>query len=136
MILAVVTDDDGGLTFHERRQSRDRVLRRKLAELSEGRLLWMNAYTAGPFDPFPENAVISDTFLKDAGPDDVCFAENEALLPYAGRIRAVWLFRWNRRYPSDRKLDFIPSEHGMHLVSSGDFPGYSHEKITLEVWTR
>ena len=127
MILAVVTDDDGGLTFHERRQSRDRVLRRKLAELSEGRLLWMNAYTAGQFDPFPENAVISDTFLKDAGPDDVCFAENEALLPYAGRIRAVWLFR---------KLDFIPSEHGMHLVSSGDFPGYSHEKITLEVWTR
>ena len=134
MILAAVIDDDGGLSFHQRRQSRDRVLRQKLLEICVGKMLWMDAYTAGQFDPFPENAVISDTFLLDAKENDVCFVEDRAVMPYAGKIRVVWLFKWNRRYPSDLTLDFIPSDHGMHLVSSEDFAGYSHEKITMEVW--
>ena len=52
------------------------------------------------------------------------------------KIEELIIFKWNRRYPSDLTLDFNPSEHNMVLVKSEDFKGTSHEKITMEVWTK
>lgn len=120
--------------FNHRRQSMDRVLREKIVKISGGSVLWMNAYTAQQFDSLPENARVSEEFLEKAGKGEFCFVEDQHIEEVSDRIESMYLFHWNRRYPSDFKLDFLPSEHGFHLTSVEDFAGYSHDDITMENW--
>ena len=49
MILMVCVDDNGGMMFHRRRQSRDRRLVERILTLTQGSLLRMNAYSAALF---------------------------------------------------------------------------------------
>ncbi len=130
MTIIVCIDDRGGMLFHGRRQSRDRLLCEDMLRTC-GRI-WMNAYSAALF---PENGGkirVDEAFLSRAGPDDACFVEN---MPLDG---VVWdrliLYRWNRAYPGDVFLGFRPEERGMILDSVETFPGSSHEKITKEIW--
>ena len=60
--------------------------------------------------------------------------ENTAVGPYNKWIESVILYKWNRRYPSDTKFDL--DLNGWTLISTTDFPGSSHEKITEEVYIR
>ena len=41
----VCVDDNLGMAFNHRRQSQDRVLRRKMLERTAGRPLWMSPYS-------------------------------------------------------------------------------------------
>lgn len=136
MIILIAVDDDNGLMFNHRRQSMDRVLREKIVKISQSSVLWMDAYTARQFEKLPENVRVSEDFLTEAGEGEFCFVEDHHLEDVSGRIESMYLFHWNRRYPSDFKLDLLPSEHGFHLTSVEDFAGYSHDDITMEVWER
>lgn len=135
MIIITAVENRGGMLFNHRRVSRDKALRERITSLSALSSLWMNSFSARQFiEGLPANARISETFLDEAGESDFCFVEDKNLLPYADHIEAVYLFQWNRDYPSDFKLDFIPSEHGFQLTGAEDFAGTSHEKISVEVW--
>ena len=136
MTIVTVIDDSNGLMFNHRRCSRDRELLKKIKEISSGYRLCMDSYSEKQFRKAPENSIISENFLDEAGKDDICFVEDRELLLYKDKISRFYLFRWNRAYPSDRKLDFVPSEQGMRLIHTEDFPGFSHEKITMEVWEK
>jgi len=46
------------------------------------------------------------------------------------------LFRWNRIYPSDVKFPIKLDQGQWHRVSTEDFLGSSHEKITMEVYAK
>lgn len=139
MNIMAAVDNAGGMLFNRRRVSMDRVLREKIMEISAGASLWMDEYSARQFRE-EENAegkiCISEDFLDEAGENDFCFVEDRALLPYAEKIKKFYLFHWNRDYPSDFKLDFVPDEQGFHLCSTEDFQGYSHDAITMEVWEK
>ncbi len=47
MIAIVCLDDENGMLFNGRRQSRDRVVTERIALLAAGKKLWMNGYSAG-----------------------------------------------------------------------------------------
>ena len=127
MILAVCVDDRMGLTLNGRRLSKDSALRQRLLELSGGRLR-MSDYSARQFD----SSVYSGAdYLSGAQKGDWCFAENTEYAAFADALERIVLFRWNRHYPSDTQFRF-PGKWA--LVSSEDFPGTSHEKITMEVY--
>lgn len=49
MILIVCVDDHNGMMFNHRRQSQDRILRGDILELTEGKILWMDAYSKKQF---------------------------------------------------------------------------------------
>ena len=49
MILIVCVDDHNGMMFNHRRQSQDRVLRADILELTDGKKIWMNAYSRNQF---------------------------------------------------------------------------------------
>ena len=51
MILAFCIDDQGGLAFNHRRQSRDRALVADLLAAAGGRPVFCLPYSAGLFDP-------------------------------------------------------------------------------------
>lgn len=127
MILAVCVDNAFGMAFAGRRQSKDAALRAQLLALSGGSLR-MSPYSA---KQFAEDVYAADDYLSGAEAGQWVFLEKGDYLQYADRIEQIVLFRWNRDYPADQHFKF-PGQ--WHLVSTVDFPGTSHEKITQEVY--
>lgn len=135
MIIFVAVDDNNGMMFHNRRQSQDVLLRERLLEKCQGNKLWMNAYTSKQFEtPLPEHVIIEENFLERAEKGEFCFVENLSLAPYWEKIERLIVFRWNRVYPADMWLDITLAEDGWKLLTTTEFVGNSHEKITEEEW--
>lgn len=134
MTAAVCVDNRGGMLFNGRRLSRDRALIADLLELAGGAPVRAAPFSAALFAGAGDAAVISGDFLDAAGAGDVCFVENAALAPYMDRVERLVIYRWNRDYPSDTRLDVRPEDFGLRLAESRDFAGSSHEKLTREIY--
>lgn len=134
MNIIVCLDDAGGMLFGGRRQSKDKNLRAQARLLSQKQPLWMNSYTAAQFAEDGYEVVTDKAFLENASEDAWCFVENTDILPFADRIRKVAVYRWNRLYPSDVKFPLPLFEGKWKLLSTRDFEGSSHERITEEVY--
>lgn len=133
MILAVCVDDNLGMLFNKRRQSKDRELRKDLLSLTD-QLLWVNNYTAKQFTGEEKMWLnIQEDYLDDIGADELCFVENLPLDGYENNITRLILYRWNRIYPSDVLFPFDLS--CWELESEHEFKGYSHDKITRCIYT-
>ena len=50
------------------------------------------------------------------------------------RLDEIVLYHWNRVYPADYYFDI--DLHGWTLADQKEFKGFSHDKITREIWTR
>ena len=129
MILAVCADDRLGMSFGGRRQSKDAEVRRKLLALSGGALR-MSDYSARQFD---EPVYHGADYLSGSKSGDWCFAESADYEDFIEKIEKIVLFRWNRHYPADVYFRFLGK---WVLTGSEDFPGSSHEKITMEVYDK
>lgn len=137
MILCVAVDDNMGMTFNNRRQSQDKLLRSHLIEEANNRKIWMNNYTAKQFEtPLPDNIIVDDDFLNKAEDEDFCFVENVSVAKYENQIKKILLFKWNRVYPADTYFDIPLSENGWKLTSVLELEGNSHKKITREEWVK
>lgn len=133
MKLMLCISEENGLLFNRRRQSSDAVLREKMLSLTDGRPLLVNAYTASQFQS-TESLTVREDFLTAANEGDFCFAETDE--PPLEQAEELYLFRWNRRYPADRFLDIATVERDFKTVSTEEFTGSSHPKITLTVYRR
>ena len=132
MKIIVCVDDFNGMTFNNRRQSRDSAVINKILSLTQNSRLLISSYSKNLF--LNGEAEVSPSPLKSALPEDFCFIENEDVSAYFEHIDSFIIFRWNRRYPSD--LKFTLDLQSYRLVSSEDFPGTSHDKITMEVYEK
>lgn len=135
MHIIVCVDDRLGMLFNKRRQSKDASLRKRILSGLDGRRFLMNHYSFRQFasDEGADAVTVTEDFLDVALEDDVCFVENSDLSAYAKKIKSVTLYKWNRTYPCGERF---PAELlcGKTLVSSSDFAGVSHEKITEEIY--
>lgn len=135
MKVIICIDDDNGMMFGNRRQSRDRRLTERIVRRTAGRRLWMNSYSLGLFkESKADNIIADEQFLSKAEPGDFCFVENVDLKSYGGEIEKLIIYRWNRKYPSDMKFTLELTD--WRAESCEDFEGFSHERITEEVWTK
>lgn len=135
MIIIVCVDDHMGVMFHDRRQSADRVLREHILANLRGRKLWMDSYSSRQFSDAPDRISVSGDFLSAAGSGDYCFLEGQDVSPYMDRVEEVVLYRWNRTYPADQYFNVALLE-GWTLDTTEEFEGYSHKKITKEVYVK
>ena len=126
--IIICLDDKNGMLFGGKRQSRDSVLCKRILEISKETGLLMNNYSAKLFEA--EDVIADEDFLLKAQKGDYCFIENTAI---PESFEKIVIYRWNRVYPSDVKFDtsLILSKQ---LVSSFEFEGSSHSKITEEVY--
>ena len=132
MRVAVCVDDAFGMLFFGKRQSRDRVLIQHLIERAEGRVL-ISPFSRLLFEQYPQ-VTVSDTPLDEAQGNDLCFIENLPLAPYEDKIDVLYVYHWNRSYPSDKRLDIDLT--GWRLRETEEFVGSSHEKITKETYVK
>lgn len=132
MIVILCVDDNNGLMFNNRRQSRDRTVTEKIIDIADG-TLWMNHYSYPLFEKAANPRInVDDSFLNKATEGDYCFVENCKLKPYEKYIKKIILFKWNRVYPADLHFDIDLS--GWMLSQSKELVGNSHELITMEVY--
>lgn len=134
MTLIVCVDDELGMAFGGRRQSRDRALCEDMVAFAAGRTLRMSHRSAKLFEGMDGNIASTEEFAQNATADECCFVEFQSADELAERARALVLYRWNRHYPAD--LRFRVSLDGWRLDQVTEFPGTSHEKITREVYIR
>ena len=132
--VAVCVDEFGGMLFNGRRQSRDRVLISDLLDFAGDKKIIINDFSLSLFKDYLDRIILSPSPLNEAGENAVCFIENLPLADYKDKIETLVIYRWNREYPSDKKLDVSPEALGLKLISSSDFVGSSHKKITKEIY--
>ena len=132
MHLILCVDNRDGLSFCGRRLSRDRRLCEQILQLTTGSTLWMSAYS----EPlFPGASVrVDEDFQHRAGKGEYCFLEVTPLLDAYNDLESVILYHWNRDYPATTKFPRTLLD-AMHLAYSEEFPGSSHEMITMERYT-
>lgn len=134
MNLIVCVDDRMGMMFHNRRQSKDRVVREDMLSLVSGQL-WVSAYTAGQFtEQEQERLHCSEDFLAYAEEHTYCFVEDVDIMPYADKIEQIILYRWNRTYPADTY--FTLNLTAFTLVERRNLTGNSHPDIVREIYVK
>lgn len=127
--IALCIDKENGRSFYGRRTSSDREVRKKLLDMTD--TLYVDAYTAAQFtEDYGKKKlkVVDDPAGIDEG---TAFIELQDIPEDADRII---IFQWPKKYPADRFLDFRLS--GWRKVKKEEFPGYAHEKVTMNVWER
>ena len=135
MIAIVCIENSNGLLFNKRRVSQDKIVTEKIIELSQGSKLWMDNYSYPLFEQYSTaNINVADTFLSETSKGEYCFIENKSLKPFEKWLDKIIVFKWNRDYPSDFKIDLDLTE--WELIDSKEFVGNSHKNITMEVYVR
>ena len=136
MTVFVCVSEGGGMTFAERRVSRDAAVVADIINLASGKKLLISEYSAKLFQENATEIKVVPKPLEYAESTDFAFVENPPLSPHKRKISRLIIYHWNRRYPFDTRLDISPSELGMNLLESLDFQGKSHGKITREIWAK
>lgn len=133
MKVISIVDDDYGIMFNNRRVSKDSVLNEHIIKMLDGGKLWLSLYSKQLFGDY-ENLEVNQEF-GFAGKDDFCFVEDSEIVSYEDMVDEVYLYKWNRKYPSDVKFpkDMLKD---FDMDGAADFEGNSHEKITEERYVR
>ena len=134
MTIFVCVDDNNGMLFNRRRQSRDEAVLEDMVRTA-GQKIWMNEYSSKLFQTVPEKIIVEEDFLVCAGRDGCCFLENIPLKPYEDKLESVVVYYWNRVYPADTYLD-IDLDLNWEVTDTKEFGGTSHEKITRKLFKR
>lgn len=129
---AIITlDNKYGYSLFGKRLSWDREIEKNVFEnLAEDESLFVSPYTMKSFSEPSQSRLISP-IPDDREKDITAFFEVDDI---PSTLDELIVYRWNRNYPSDKKYN--PYLHGWKRLSSEDFPGHSHNKITREVYVR
>lgn len=133
MYLCVCLDQKNGMMFNSRRQSRDRVVIEDLINLSQGKLI-MNTYSSSLFKDRESCIKITEEPLDITQDNEVCFIENIKVAPAIDKIDKIIVYRWDKSYPADQYFDCDLNQ--WELQSAVELTGYSHDKITKEIYGR
>ena len=131
--LIVCVDEQGGMTYNGRRQSRDGAVLEDIKRSCDGRIF---------ISPFSEKyfkdseCTVAENPLSEAGESDYCFIEDMSARAYLGKIDKIIIYNWNEEYPLDTKFDILPLEEGFRLTGRIEFAGRAHKKITKEIYRR
>lgn len=134
MRLIVCLDEKGGMMFNHRRQSRDRLLMENLEAYVKGDPVYIAPYSQPLFEKTDIHYKVVDDPFSIARDAEYCFIEEQDPVSHEDLISEIVIYHWNCRYPTDVYCTIDMSAY--QLIECTDFVGYSHEKITREVWKR
>ena len=130
--VAVTVDDRLGIAFNKRRQSSDRILIGDLVDTVSGKI-YVSEYSSPLFKDHCDKVIVVDDPLTECPDGGYCFLE-KSYVGASDDVGTVIVYRWNRHYPSDMKLDI--DLDGYKMIESTEFIGSSHEKITKETYIK
>ena len=135
MILIVCIDENNGMLFNNRRQSRDKILLSRILEIAKDEKLWITKFSRDMFDIIEnKNIIIDDKCIDNAAENDYCFIENVDISTIIEKVNKIILYNWNRNYPADKYFNI--SLENWVISSKDEFTGSSHERITEKIYIR
>lgn len=126
-------DDDGGIAFNKRRQSRDRLLIEDICNTYGN--IYIDEYSLPLFAEHESSVKVCAEPLADCKDSGACFVERTSPMGWLDEISCFVIYHWNRRYPADVSFD-LSALQGFKLSETTEFVGSSHEKITKEVYLK
>ena len=130
MNVIICLDQNNGMLSNNRRQSRDRIVRKNILEYINGAKLYMDEYSLKQFsEDKADNIVVCDNF-SNAEDSDFCFVEKQHI--NTEQINKLIVYRWDKIYPAD--VSFGMNKIKLNLTETLEFQGYSHEKIVREIY--
>lgn len=126
MKLIVCLDDKNGMTFNNRRQSRDIMVIRDIEDVTNNNELYITEYSKSLFENECYKIAVS---VREVSNLDCYFLnETEMVSDIEDKIDSIIVYRWNRIYPSSVIFDLDLSKYT--IVDKKDFKGNSHDNIT------
>lgn len=145
MKLIVCTDSRGGMMFNKRRTTSDVVVTADILRESGDSRLLIAPYSEKIFktceaEGYAPNGgaiyTVSGDPINDANEGDTVFLENMSAKARLADIDTIIIYNWTVIYPFDYRFDIDPRAEGFVLAQQYDFPGYNHDLVTKEVYTR
>lgn len=133
MKVIVCLDDNNGMLFNNRRQSRDRIVTEDIIENLNGENLYVLPFSQKLFEGFDNVCCIDCASVSKALTDDTFFIENLSLSAM-DNITTLVVYKWNRIYPADFYCDIDFNKFS--LIQEIEFKGNSHEKITKQIYIK
>ena len=127
MTLILWTGKNGEMMFNRRRCSSDREVIADIRAMYDPSEICLSVYSSSLF---AGSKVITD--LPEAA-GSVLFLEDLPLDAALARAKKLIVYRFDRVYPADVRL-VIPQDFCM--TESKEFAGFSHDKITREVYEK
>ena len=135
MKIFICLDDNNGMMFNGRRQSRDEAVVKDILDFAGEEKVWVSSYSSKLFHTNQERILLEDNISKDTLIHGYCFMEDVPLKLYEDSIENLIVYCWNRVYPADVYLDIILNTD-WEMIDTKEFGGKSHEKITRKIYTR
>jgi hypothetical protein len=135
MTIIFTLDDNNGTQCAGKRQSRDRVVGDKIIALAKNNLHILQEATS--FFKNNDMTNVPCTIWSDLWhlPEHAVFFAEHVLPPEVmNAAEKIYVFRWNRQYPSLAK-DRVNLD-GFRKTVIEEFQGSSHPNITLEMYER
>jgi len=133
MKIIVCIDENEGMMFNERRQTKDSEVVSDIIDNLEGNTLYVSEYSAPLFSDYEYE--LSEDF-SEASADDFCFVEDIDITDIVEETSTFILYKWNTEYPAEEYFEVDLDLNGFVKKSSEDFSGTSHDIITKEIWIR
>ncbi len=130
MFYFICLDNHRGLRFNNRRVSHDRVVTADIIQ-NCSHTLFLDTTSFPLFEGKIENISYSFDIPTSQNMQDSLFIEYLYQVDFS-MCTSLTIYHWNRSYPSDEKLAPLP-DHFM-CIHTEELTGYSHEKITKEIW--
>ena len=132
--LIIALEEKGGYLFNGRRLSSDKNLITDILNDFPDKKIFMDEKSIPLFEG-KYNSVLDFADRKNPNTDFVYFAEFDLPESIINTVDTIVIYKWNRRYPADKFFDKkILSD--FNLISTYDFPGNSHEKLTNFIYKR
>ena len=131
MILVACIDDNNGMLFNNRRQSRDKGLIERIIAMNKR--VYVNNFSRELFEGY-NNILVDNEFMTNFESEDICFVENIPLSRLINKADKIILYCWNKKYPADTYLDISLGD--WNLVSECEFNGTSHDNIKEQIYTK
>ena len=103
-----------------------------MREIVGDAVIYMNAYSKKLYQEFPDAWCMKIFCSGPEGRGD-CLVEDQKLSPVEEKIEKIIVFRWNKVYPADMRLDLSLDQ--WKLESLRELEGSSH-KILQETYIR
>ena len=127
MTLILWAGKNGEMLFNRRRCSRDRAVIADILTMYSADQIFVSAYSASLF----AGARVVDS--PEEAEKGVLFLEDLPLSPALTMADKLIVYRFDRVYPANVRLE-IPQN--FLLKESTEFVGFSHDKITREVYEK
>lgn len=131
MKVIVCVENNYGISLFGKRLSFDRIVFEKIKKITKHSKLYSKKESNRILCEHDVSHEIIDDF-NNVSLEDFIFLEFESLP--MDKIEEIYIFHWNRKYPSNLKFNVDLTNY--NLIEREEFKGYSHELVRMEKYVK